>query len=513
MRKTLLCHLLAGLCCLTVSGSLLPARADAPAYRSDRIIIRPKADSVEKLAKLHTTLGSKIHRAYARFGGMQVLTLPKGAKPEAWVEKYRGSGLVDYAVLDGMYYLDASTNDPFLRDGSLWGMVNQGQDGGTKDADIDATEAWNVINQAPNVVVAVIDTGINYNHEDLKANLWKNPGEIAGNNRDDDRNGYVDDVYGIDSRNGSGDPLDDNGHGSHCAGTIGGVGNNNKGVVGVAWKVKIMACRFLGGSLGSGSDSDAIECIAYAISQGAHVMSNSWGGSGFNQALEDAIDAARQANIVFVAAAGNGNLLGVPQNNDKKPHYPSSYDVNNIVSVAATDRDDKIASFSNFGAKTVDLAAPGVDIISCWKGAANNYDIISGTSMATPAVSGAFALLKARHPNASYAELIIRALRTVDQIPSMNGKCLTDGRLNVATAVSRKNISFFTYAQNSGRRFHFASRSLGPLTSLLWEFGDGTSSNAASLSKDFNARGTYHVKLTVFGTSNTDVFTQKVVVD
>ncbi len=272
-------------------------------------------------------------------------------------------------------------NDPDF--GQLWGLSSA--------RGIDAPRAWELSTGSSDVVVAVIDTGIDYNHPDLNENMWRNPGEVAGNGVDDDGNGIVDDVYGYNAMAENGNPMDDNLHGTHCAGTIGGVGNNRIGVAGVNHRVKLMALKFLDNK-GSGSLSNAIKAIDYAIaSKRKHniarlVLSNSWGGGGYSQALYDAIDRARAAGIVFVAAAGNE-----ANDNDASPAYPGSYDLSNVVSVAAIDRDGNLAGFSNFGTTTVDIAAPGVSIYSTAPN--GGYATLSGTSMATPHVSGALALL------------------------------------------------------------------------------------------------------------------------
>lgn len=259
---------------------------------------------------------------------------------------------------------DATPSDP--RFGELWGMHNTGQTGGTEDADIDAPEAWEVATGSSNVVVVVIDSGLDYTHEDLAANAWVNAAEQSGTaGVDDDGNGYVDDVHGIDPCNGDTDPMDDNGHGTHCAGTIGAVANNGVGVAGVNWNVKVMGLKFLDAG-GSGYNSDAIECIEYAIDQKVNygqnipVINASWGGGSFDQTLKDAIDAAGAVGILFCAAAGNSGT-----DNDSSPHYPSSYDSGSIIAVTATDHNDELVSgMSNWGATSVDLAAPGDAILS-----------------------------------------------------------------------------------------------------------------------------------------------------
>lgn len=310
----------------------------------------------------------------------------------------------------------------------LWGMDNTGQTGGTYDADIDAPEAWNISTGSRRVIVAVIDTGVDYTHEDLAENMWTNSGEIPDNGIDDDHNGFVDDYYGWDFAYDDNNPMDVYFHGTHVSGTIGGAGNNGKGVAGVSWDVSIMAVKFIGDD-GWGYTSDAIEAINYATMMGADVMSNSWGGGEYSSALEAAIRAADEAGILFVAAAGN-----YAENTDDFPAYPAGYDVPNVLSVAATDHNDSIAYFSNFGNLTVDLGAPGVDILSSVPG--NGYSSYSGTSMAVPHVSGAAALLKAFNPTLTHYEIKNILMNSVDSLPSLNGKTVTGGRLNIHKAIN-----------------------------------------------------------------------------
>jgi hypothetical protein len=313
----------------------------------------------------------------------------------------------------------------------LWGLKNSGQTGGTSGCDIKAEDAWEYTTGSKNVIVAVIDTGVDYNHPDLSANMWMNPGEIPGNGVDDDENGFIDDVYGWNFITGApnGDPMDDNGHGTHCAGTIGGVGNNGQGVAGVNWNVKIMALKFLAAD-GGGSTADAIGCVDYAVQMGAKFTSNSWGGGGFSQALYDAIKASGDAGMLFVAAAGNSG-----SDNDVSPHYPSSFDLDNIIAVAATDHNDEIASFSCYGATSVDIGAPGVDIYSTYPTAFGSYDTLSGTSMATPHVAGAVALIYAADPTLTADKVKSLLLEYADPVPSLAGKCVTGARLNIGAII------------------------------------------------------------------------------
>jgi subtilisin family serine protease len=366
---------------------------------------------------------------YAELGGAKVKGLGRikaelrrveTMSVEDAVGRYRSHPKIAY--IEPNYIVRASEipNDP--RFPELYGLNNTGQTGGTVDADIDAVEAWDVFTGSSNVLIGVIDTGVDYNHPDLAANIWTNPGEIPGNGIDDDNNGYIDDVHGYDFINNDGDPMDDHGHGSHVSGTIGGVGNNGIGVAGVNWNVKIMACKFLSAS-GSGSVADAVEAINYATMMGVRLTSNSWGGGGFSQALLDAINDADAAGILFVAAAGNSSA-----DTDVSPNYPSAYASPNIVAVAATDDHDALASFSNYGATTVDLAAPGVNILSTTPG--NTYSVFSGTSMATPHVAGALGLVFGRFPNIGHMDAKNLILNFVDHKASLAGKCLTGGRLN-----------------------------------------------------------------------------------
>jgi len=333
---------------------------------------------------------------------------------------------------NGTTQVSTVPNDPSFT--TLYGLNNVGQTGGTTDADIDAPEAWNVTTGSSATIVAVIDTGIDYTHPDLAANIWTNPGEIAGNGVDDDHNGFVDDVHGYDFVNNDGDPMDDHSHGTHVSGTIGAVGNNGTGIAGVNWNVSLMALKFLDAS-GSGSTADAIRAINYATMMrttygvNVRVTSNSWSGGSYEVGMLDAINAGGSAGIMFVAAAGNSAT-----NTDASPSYPAAYDSPAIVSVAATDSTDSLAWFSNYGATSVDLAAPGVDIYSTLPG--NRYGTMSGTSMATPHVAGVAALALAVDPSLSVAQLKSRLLDNVDPVASLLGKTVSGGRLNAANVVN-----------------------------------------------------------------------------
>ena len=340
-----------------------------------------------------------------------------------------GEAITLFSAADGVLFAEADytlgvqaiPNDPSF--GSNWGLNNTGQTGGTADADIDAPEAWDTARGTGQHIVAVIDTGVLHTHPDLAANIWRNAGEIAGDGIDNDANGYVDDLHGYDFVNNDGNPTDDNGHGTHVAGTIGAVGNNGIGTSGVAWTTKIMALKFLGAS-GSGSTSGAVSAIYYAVDNGATILNNSWGGGGYSQTLYDAIAYAQASGVIFVAAAGNA-----ASDNDTVANYPSNYAVANVVAVASTTATDGLSSFSNYGANTVALGAPGSSIYSTYLN--NGYATLSGTSMATPHVAGALAVYWDANPNATAAQVIQRLKDTVDPIAALTGRTSTGGRLNL----------------------------------------------------------------------------------
>jgi subtilisin family serine protease len=319
-------------------------------------------------------------------------------------------------------------NDPLLSE--QWGLINTGQREGRAEADISARIAWAKTQGSKKVVVAVLDSGVDYTHPDLAGNIWHRPADIEM--YFDPQLGVIDDYEGFSAVDGERDPMDENGHGTHCAGIIGAEGDNSLGIAGVNWKVEIMPLKFMGRG-GFGSTKDAIEAINYVIARKAdgvnvRIISASWGSPSRSRALEDVIRKAGEAGILFVAASGNDSADA-----DRRPHFPSGYKLPNVISVAALDRRDELASFSNYGAKSVHVAAPGKEILSTWL--AGGYEEHSGTSMATPFVAGVAALVLSVEPNLTVAELRERLLNSVDKLDSLRGKVATGGRVNAARAV------------------------------------------------------------------------------
>ncbi len=335
-----------------------------------------------------------------------------------------------------------------------WGMNQMG-----------VKDAWNYTKGNPEVVVAVIDTGVDYTHEDLVDNMWRNPGEIPGNGIDDDNNGYVDDIVGWDFVSNDNKPYDltanlfemlfsggNPGHGTHCAGNVAARGDNGKGIAGVAPNVKIMALRFIS-EKGQGTTADAIKAIKYAVDNGALVTSNSWGSEGEDPndpdsgALKDAISYAQSKGVLFIAAAGNGHQgVGYDNDRDSKPAYPASYPHENIISVAAINEAGQLGSFSNWGARSVDLGAPGVKVFSTVTQSVKYTDTVidipglitatwDGTSMATPHVAGAAALYWSLHPTKTWQEVKNAILMSVKKTSVLNGKTVSGGQLDVQSLI------------------------------------------------------------------------------
>ncbi len=384
------------------------ATLTAAAYRADRILIQPKGGgSLSALARFHSAHQGQVLHEFEGMGGLQVVAIPKGESVPGMLSKYRESGLVAFAEPDYTGQASATApNDPKFVDGTLWGLNK-----------IDAPGGWDLATSASNIVVAVLDTGVRLTHEDLAANLWVNPHDGS---------------HGLNALTGTTDPSDDsgNGHGTMVAGVLGAVGNNGKGVAGVAWRVQIIACKCVAANLAI-HVSDCITCLDYARTNQARLINASWGFPTNSLALSNALDSLRIAGIILVAASGNSAA-----DLDINPTYPSGYHLDNVVSVAATTNTDALSSYSNYGATTVHLAAPGDKIYSTFPATDNFYYTESGTSFAAPYVTGALALMLARYPTETYQQIIGRLLHGTDQVPALAGKCATGGRLNLRKALS-----------------------------------------------------------------------------
>jgi len=416
-----------------------PATEEADSGKT-KILVRFRAGVTRQaIENITSRLNDDVEDRIEAVEGLEVIEDEDNRGADEVVAQYRALSEVEYAEVNSEIKLDhegagkhVHANDELFY--KQWGLFNHGQDGGKSGADISAMQAWAVTKGSDQVVVAILDSGVDYTHPDLVHNIWTRP-EIIKAYEDEELTSEdpVDDIHGFNVVEDNGDPMDDNGHGTHCAGIIGAEGGNDIGIAGVNWTVKIMPLRFMDAD-GAGTTKDAIEAINYVINRkragvNVRVISASWGSETKSRALEDVIRKAGEEGILFVAAAGNAS-----SDNDLKPHYPSSYDLNNVISVAAVNRNDELTSFSNFGVTSVDLAAPGQQIVSTWL--QHGFEEKQGTSMATPFVAGVAALVIAANPGISIDELRARLLGGVDPLPSLKGKVATGGRINAAKAVS-----------------------------------------------------------------------------
>lgn len=422
----------------------------SPAYAPDRLLVKYKTDMVPQqdlsVARetLHSRTGASVMYDYANLGlpGLELVNI-HGKNLEDTIRVYEQSPMVAYAEPD---YLDPLPNDTLIssqntvssRSGGggipndtyfdqLWGLHNTGQDGGMSGADIDALGAWNSTTGSKNTIIAVFDTGVNYTHQDLAGNMWINTGEIPNNSIDDDHNGYVDDYRGYAFDPMRPDPNDEMGHGTHVAGTIGAVGNNGMGVSGVNWNVSLMPLNVFNTTIRASYVSAQIQGILYANMMGARVISMSLGGTSYPPSMAR-YDAINSSSVVVVCAAGNAYM-----DNDIYPFYPASYNCSNIIAVASIDRMNNQSYFSNYGKTSVDLGAPGSDILSTYMD--GSYMIMSGTSMATPHVSGEAGLILSQYPNLTNLQVIDRILASTDPVPDLAKNTVTGGRVNARKAL------------------------------------------------------------------------------
>ncbi|MBD2390920.1 S8 family serine peptidase [Aphanizomenon flos-aquae FACHB-1171] len=455
-------------------------RTAKPAYASNKLIVKfNDTINIAQANEIKNTLGL-VKTETIKLTGAQIWTLSGKTSVETALATYKNSPTFEYIEPDYIVTTAATfPNDPGFP--QLWGLHNTGQGGGTPDADIDAPEAWDIQTGNPNLVIGVIDTGVDYNHPDLVGNIWTNSGEIANDGIDNDNNGYIDDIRGWDFAYNDNNPMDVDGHGTHVSGTIAGKGNNGVGVTGVAWNAKIMPLKFLDDT-GSGSTSGAISAINYATAKGVKLTNNSWGGGGYSQALYDAINAAGQQGALFIAAAGNDSI-----NTDTLPHYPSSYNLDNIISVASTTNTDGLSSFSNYGLTSVDLGAPGSGIYSTIPN--GGYGLKSGTSMASPHVAGAAALVWSQNPTWTAQQVKNTLMNTGDSIAALAGKTVSGKRLNVYNALVSSSLPSVTVGVSP------TTVQEDGITNLVYTFTRTSLNLSSPLTVNFGASGTANAVL------------------
>lgn len=478
-------------------------------YANRRLLVRHKDSApLNKIDEAHFSVGAYVVKSFDIPQNLDLVEVAKGISLDAALEYYRDDPNVLYAEPDYEYHaiMQPAPSFPPIRtpEGApaspsqdpefsrQWALNNIGQNGGTADVDINAPEMWQSLPGDEEIIIGVIDTGVNYEHKGFQGNLWTNSLEIPNNGIDDDNNNLIDDYFGanFNVENGNGDPMDDHGHGTHCAGIIAERGGDNFGGTGVNPRGKIIACKFLSAH-GSGTASGAIECLRYfrdlkrRSQDPVNIVatSNSWGGGPSSEALEDAIREHQELGILFIAAASNDGA-----NNDEIDAYPSDYQLANIIAVAATDRRDNLADFSNYGKRSVHVGAPGVDIWSTTLG--NNYESMDGTSMATPFVAGLVGMIKASNPRLNPIQVKNLLIAGGVPIPSLKGKTISGRRIR---AVDNNGLGSLTCENQivSGR--------LSPAQSqLLIPVGEKVTLSAININCA-NPNGTVFIPVNPFG--------------
>ncbi len=475
----------------TTPDTPLAAKELAQGFREHTLIAKPRATRRATADADEARDRVRVRAKFEHLNDLRVIELDNTDNLADAITRLQATGRYDFVEVDRIRHLDATPNDPSFS--AQWALNNTGTSGGSVGADIKAVAAWDIIHDAPNVIVAIVDTGVNLTHQDIAPNLWINPSPGSLN----DRNGA--NFVGGRGAMVSGNPTDDAGHGSHVAGIIGAVGNNGVATSGVAWKVQLMAVKVFPAS-GSGSVSDIAAGVNYALSHGAQIINASYGetgSAGFSQTELNAVSAAFDRGVIFVAAAGNEAA-----NLDVARHYPASFSLDNIVTVGSTTRSETLATSSNYGT-TVDVLAPGDSILSLGYTNTTGTATLSGTSMATPHVTGALALLKAQFPNDTYRQLINRLMRGADIIPRYAGKSQNGSRLNLLRALTTTtnrpfNDDFAERAHLAGDNFLVRTNNAGA-TRENSEPAQVDGTTGASLWWEWTPTTTAAVRLTTSG--------------
>lgn len=491
-----------------LSSTAFAKMSTEAAFVPGEILVKVKPGHMGKFLAKKSLMGAEVKKEMNTLSGQFLLLKSNSKSTQSLMADLSSLSEVQYAEPNYIYkaiatkqtlesilfgtvkesHSSMAPTDPLY--GKLWGLKNTGanepdRSGGTSTtpgvagADTDAEKGWAITTGSKKVTIAVIDTGIDYNHPDLKNQMWVNEKEVAGNGIDDDGNGYIDDIHGWNAHGKNGNPMDGNAHGTHCAGTIGAEHNNGIGVAGVMSDVTLMAVKFLSDE-GSGSLADAVVAIDYATKMNVDIMSNSWGGGGFSQALEDSIKAASNKGILFIAAAGNDS-----SNNDSRPSYPATYQVDNVISVASHTAQDTISSFSNFGKRTVHVAAPGSNVLSSTPN--NEYKVFSGTSMATPHVSGVVGLLLSENGRLPVLEVRNRLMATTVPGPAYRKSTQGGGRVNIYNLLTDTRIPRQGPNDNDWRK-----ESLSEAFETAHPYKDNTKT-----SKTYSFPGAKYVKLVI----------------
>lgn len=462
------------------------ADADKGKFKEGELLVKFRSGvSAISSVRTHQAIGSKSLKRFSIVQNLEHVKLPESVSVKDAIKLYMSDPNVEYAEPNYIRCASQTPNDPFFVNHQQWALLNTGEfAGGFPGADIKAPAAWDITTGNPAVIVAVLDSGIDFTHADLTNNIYVKAGESCDDGSDHDGNGFIDDCRGWNFVDNNNNTFDDLGHGTHVAGIIGAFANNGLGMTGVMWRARLMPVKIfnasstLSGSCVSVFASDEIAGIEYAVNNGAKIINASFSSEGFCASEATAIAFARDRDVLIVAAAGNDNFDLVGNNNDANPFYPASYKLTNVISVAATDQNDRLATFSNFGPDSVHVAAPGVYILStvpftgvqdsfqalCTGSFFTGYDFCSGTSMAAPHVAGLAGLIRSAYPHFNSFQVRGMILKYVDFLPSLENTVMQKGRINAYRSLSAllppTNL-FVTAISSSELRLNWSDNATG----------------------------------------------------